>query len=90
MTTIINNNIELASRLDNKPVQKGHIRLVPCKNSSSLRQVRPQRSARSIILDIVQVDIGEVFKPSILRMTWSIAHVAAETDFEHFDGLVAV
>jgi len=49
----------------------------------------PFLNAVFVVLNVVQIDIREEFQPSVVGMSGSVFHVAAESNLEHFERLIA-
>ena len=86
VAAVVDDDIEAVPRLFDEAVEEGDVGLVAGEHCRARRLVRPLRGARGVVLDIVQIDVGEVFQPGVIARARAVVHVAAEADLEHFKG----
>lgn len=89
MPPIVDDDIEIPARLRDEIVEERYIGLIASEDGRAGGLVGPCRGAGGVVFDVVEVHVWEVFQPGIVACPGPIVHVAAQTDLEHFEGLVS-
>ena len=82
MPAIVYNDIESSTALTNDSLQEIRICLVACEDGGLISSIQPFVNALLVVLDEVEVDVGQVFEPGIIRRSGSIVGIATKSNLQ--------
>jgi hypothetical protein len=80
---VVHDDVEVAARLGDEALQERDVGLVAREDRRARGARGPLRGTLCVVLDVVQVDVREVFEPGVVRRSRPIAHVAAKANLQH-------